>query len=98
MMKFRCAQCGAQLHGGTTCAERLYRMLTSGGIAEARIGEAFAQYALSHPITYSDEALKVALDVLNTERVEKTHLNCDADETGTTARWWRRFARRASCH
>jgi len=63
-MNDSCPQCGARLHAGTTCAERLYRMVASGGIEHERMGEAFAQFALSHPMTYSSEALQAASDLL----------------------------------
>jgi hypothetical protein len=99
MMKSRCPQCGAQLRDDTTCAERLYRMLTSGGIAQARIGEAFAQFALSHPMTYSNEALQVALELVAPQKGDSSDPEDDSDETAMPAdRWWRHFARRASCH
>jgi hypothetical protein len=100
MMKVRCPQCGAPLHGGTTCAERLYRMLVSGGISQARLGEAFAQFALSHPMTYSAEALKCAIDLLTPEPGETVEGEHDeaADAARPGSNWWRRCARRASCH
>jgi len=106
MMKVHCPQCGAPLQGGTTCAERLYRMLLSGGISQARLGEAFAQFALSHPMTYSAEALRVAVELLGSELadgVEPVHEQVSAPEqvvaqTGPGSKWWRRCARRASCH
>ena len=100
MTKVRCPQCGAPLHGGTTCAERLYRMLVSGGISQARLGEAFAQFALSHPMTYSAEALKVAVDLLTPESADAPGGEYDeaADASGPANNWWRRCARRASCH
>lgn len=100
MMKVRCPQCGAPLHGGTTCAERLYRMLLSGGISQARLGEAFAQFALSHPMTYSAEALRAAVDLLAPERADavevEDHQAVAASDPGS--KWWRRCARRQSCH
>ena len=100
MMKVRCPQCGAPLHGGTTCAERLYRMLVSGGISQERLGEAFAQFALSHPMTYSAEALKVAVDLLTPEAADAPGGEQDeaAHALGPGNNWWRRCARRASCH
>jgi hypothetical protein len=99
MNKLRCPQCGAQLHGDVTCAERLYRMLTSGGIAQARIGEAFAQFALSHPMTYSNEALQVAQDLLTPRREPDADVDESTELSPTHARsWWRHLARRTSCH
>ena len=99
MMKGRCPQCGAQLHGGTTCAERLYRMLTSGGIAQARIGEAFAQFALSHPMTYSSEALRVAQDLLTPPPDAAADVEESYDRSAApSGSWWRHLARRTSCH
>ena len=100
MMKVRCPQCGAPLHGGTSCAERLYRMLLSGGISQARLGEAFAQFALSHPMTYSAEALRVAVDLLAPERADavggEDQQAVPAADAGS--KWWRRCVRRQSCH
>jgi len=97
MTKVRCPQCGAPLHGGTTCAERLYRMLVSGGISQARLGEAFAQFALSHPMTYSAEALKCAVDLLRPEAADAVEGEHD-EAARACGSWWRRCARRASCH
>lgn len=100
MTKTTCAQCGAPLHGGETCAERLYRMLTSGGIAESRLGEALAQFALSHPMTYSPEALRVASDLLDPQRPPVyDDQDCQSVESpDPRSRWWRHCARRVSCH
>jgi len=98
----RCPQCGAQLRGRTTCAEQLYRMLVSGGIAqEARVREALAQYALSHPMTYSTEALQVASELLAHPEPAAAGREADgeaADPASSICRWWRHFARRMSCH
>jgi hypothetical protein len=75
-------------------------MLVSGGISQERLGEAFAQFALSHPMTYSAEALKVAVDLLTPEPADAAE--GERDEGAEAARpgsnWWRRCARRASCH
>jgi hypothetical protein len=75
-------------------------MLVSGGISQARLGEAFAQFALSHPMTYSAEALKCAIDLLTPEPGETVEGEHDeaADAARPGSNWWRRCARRASCH
>jgi len=75
-------------------------MVASGGIEHERMGEAFAQFALSHPMTYSSEALQAASDLLVAPgRAPGVALADEAQETeGPVCRWWRRFARRASCH
>jgi len=75
-------------------------MLVSGGISQAGLGEAFAQFALSHPMTYSAEALQVAVDLLAPESSDSGESEHDkaADEAHPGSNWWRRCARRASCH
>ena len=75
-------------------------MVASGGIEHKRMGEAFAQFALSHPMTYSSEALQAASELLVTPgRAPTLALEEDTQETATpVCRWWRRFARRATCH
>jgi len=99
-MNDSCPQCGARLHAGTTCAERLYRMVASGGTEHERMGEAFAQFALSHPMTYSTEALQAASELLVAPgRAPGVTLEDEMQESASPGcRWWRRFARRASCH
>ena len=99
-MNASCPQCGARLHAGTTCAERLYRMVASGGIEHNRMGEAFAQFALSHPMTYSTEALQVASELLTIPaRSPSVSLEDEPQEPASPlCRWWRHFARRGSCH
>jgi len=98
-MNNHCPQCGARLQGHTNFAEQLHRMLLSGGIAPAGVTQALAQFALSHPMTYSTEALQVAADLL----VRTTAPALDEEEAapnsaGAMCRWWRHFARRMSCH
>jgi hypothetical protein len=75
-------------------------MLVSGGIAQEQLGEAFAQFALSHPMTYSPDALRVALDLLKAEPVEldEGEANEAVQATRPNGRFWRRCVRRASCH
>jgi|SRR5689334_13187848 len=102
MISDRCPQCGAQLHDHTTCAEQLYRMMLSGGIAQSRIREALAQFALSHPMTYSSEALQVASELMappaHSAALADEEDDTPSDTVGSLCRWWRHFARRMSCH
>ncbi len=99
MNKVRCPQCGAQLDGDATCAERLYRILTSGRIRQADIGAAFAQFALAHPLTYSSEALRVAQDLLTPQRHSEITMNESYDKPPVrTGSWWRHIARHTTCH
>lgn len=96
-----CPQCGAQLHAGTTCAEHLYRMVMSGGLAPARLREALAQFALSHPMTYSAEALRVASELLappEPPAVDRDEVGETTEDAGSVCRWWRHFRGRTSCH
>ena len=96
-MSSRCPQCGARLAEGTTCADHLFRMLMSGGIAHERMAEAFAQFAVSHPLTYSSEALELASSLLGEE--EEAEVDTLIDEAASPfCRWWRQLARRANCH
>jgi hypothetical protein len=73
-------------------------MLLSGGIAPVRVTEALAQFALSHPMTYSTEALQVAAELLVCAPVRAPEQDAVADSAGAVCRWWRHFARRMSCH
>ena len=106
MSTARCSQCGAQLEGDTTCADRLYRMLTSGGVAYSRLSDALARFALSHPKTYSMEALELAFSVLSDQRKRGADAFADADVADEHSalvhtrnrQWWRCWTRRARCH
>ena len=101
-MSDRCPQCGAELRDHTTCAEQLYRMMLSGGITQSRIREALAQFALSHPMTYSTEALQVASELVAPPKrgaaLAEEDDEAPSDAASSICRWWRHFARRMSCH
>ena len=77
-------------------------MLVTGGIAQqARVREALAQFALSHPMTYSAEALQVASELLAPSEPAAAGREDDSevgDPASSICRWWRHFARRMSCH
>jgi hypothetical protein len=77
-------------------------MLVTGGVAQqGRVREALAQFALSHPMTYSTEALQVASELLAPPEPAAADREEDgeaADPASSISRWWRHFARRMSCH
>ena len=86
MSDLTCRQCGARVHDGKTCAERLFDLICGQSAVDERTClEAAARYALRHPGTHSKECLELARGYLDAGYVSAARPGAPLSEPERTA-------------